>query len=582
MTDLAESRKIEEIDRSGRVASVGGHRSPISGVDSFAASYVATAGYDSRVTLWDRGSGAPIASACHDHLVNQCRFSPDGRFLLTASSDYTARIWAVPLLAPVATLHGQEDDVEMASWSASGTRVATASRDYRLRIFDTAGSLQRTIVGHTADVISVEWLADDRELVSSSDDGTVRRWDCATGAELERYPLGGETDTVVVTTFGIIFAGNDRGEILTLRDGVVSTMSCHAAGIKRLVLHEGSRRLMSASYDRSVKIWLIEPDGDLTLIQQTEVPSVIWLRSAAFAGRDSLLFGTFGSTYAEFSLTRGTWDVARVGDTFGVNSACVHDDAVYSVGDAGIVRRNDVIINSLGSLCNFIVAWGSRIVTGGQLGILFDAVSGEVLCRHRSPLNCGATWRSGDGEMLAIGSYTGEALVFEQAVGGAVRFLRSVSLHDNAIKGLSCNGKSLFSVCATAAAAFHDVVTFGPVAVRLNAHDKIANGAAGLRDGSFVSVSRDRKLRFWTPAHCRALPTPHDHSIKCVSVLRSANFVATGSYDGKVAVYDCDRDEWPIVRQISRFGISSLAADEADSGFLATCYDGQIYRIATG
>jgi WD40 repeat protein len=291
------------------------------------------------------------------------------------------------------------------------------------------------------------------------------------------------------------------------------------------------------------------------------------------------VFGTFGSSYAKYSLPNRTWNVARIDDTPGINAGCVCMGAIYSVGDAGIVCRDGRVVARLGSLCNFIMPWGRRLVTGGQLGVLFDALTGEVLYRHRSPLNCGASWAAKERQVLVVGSYTGEGLVFDQTESGEVRFLRMVALHDNALKGLACNGTQLFSVCATTAAAFHDAETFEPVKVIPHAHDKIANGAACLPDGRFVSVSRDRKLRFLTPTSCRAVSTPHDHSIKCVAVLGPAHWIATGSYDGKVAIYDWVRDEWPVVQQVSRFGISSLAADEAAGKFLATSYDGNLYRL---
>ncbi len=64
-----------------------------------------------------------------------------------------------------------------------------------------------------------------------------------------------------------------------------------------------------------------------------------------------------------------------------------------------------------------------------------------------------------------------------------------------------------------------------------------------------------------------------------MAVLGPAQRIATGSYDGKVAIYDLDRGDWPVVQKVSRFGISSLAADEAAGEFLATSYDGLLYRL---
>src|SRR5687768_5649867 len=104
------------------------HRSPISGVDALGDRYVATAGYDSQLILWDSKNRHSLARAQHDHLVNQCRFSASGDLLVSASSDYTARVWSVPWLRPISVLNGHQDDVEMAVFDPDTTRVATASR----------------------------------------------------------------------------------------------------------------------------------------------------------------------------------------------------------------------------------------------------------------------------------------------------------------------------------------------------------------------------------------------------------------------------------------------------------------------
>src|SRR5712692_9787894 len=134
------------------------HRSPISGIDAWGGKYIATAGYDSQLILWDAVRRQSLARANHDHLVNQCRFSACGRYLITASSDYTARVWSVPDLQLLSVLRGHDDDVEMAVPSPDSTRIATASRDHNVRIFDRSGRLEACLEGHAADVISVEWI----------------------------------------------------------------------------------------------------------------------------------------------------------------------------------------------------------------------------------------------------------------------------------------------------------------------------------------------------------------------------------------------------------------------------------------
>jgi WD40 repeat protein len=406
------------------------HCSPISGVDSWADRYVATAGYDNQLILWDAATKTSLTRGYHDHLVNQCRFSRDGRLLVTASSDYTARIWHIPDLLLLAVLAGHDDDVEMAVPDPAGERVATASRDHRVRVFDTSGRLLCTMVGHAADVISVEWTPDGQELVSSSDDGTIRRWNVVTGELIETIALGGiETDTVVYDERGALYVGNDEGVIVIVRNGAQERVHAHQAGVKRLVLEPAQRRLLSASYDRTIKVWSIRANGDLMLAHVAEIPATIWLRSAAFLGVDRLVFGTFGSSYAVYDLTEQRWDLSRIEDTLGVNAVRIVDGATYTVGDAGIVFRDGQQQAALGSLCNFLGGFCGRVITGGQTGTLFDATTRAAIHQHWSPLNCCATFVRAGEQHLIVGAYTGEGLVFRMDTNRRIVHVATVKLH---------------------------------------------------------------------------------------------------------------------------------------------------------
>jgi WD40 repeat protein len=152
------------------------HYGPIAGIASY-KQYVATAGYDNQVILWDGGHHKSISMGLHDHLVNHVAFNSAGSLLVSASSDYTAKVWEVPSMKLVVTLKGHTDDIDMAVFSPNDKLVATCALDRTIRIFDLKGNCLKIFQGHTGNIISLVWGEGGKKLVSSSVDGTIREWD---------------------------------------------------------------------------------------------------------------------------------------------------------------------------------------------------------------------------------------------------------------------------------------------------------------------------------------------------------------------------------------------------------------------
>jgi len=557
------------------------HASPISGIAAYKSDYVATAGYDNFLLLWNSKTKQCIAKAVHDHLANQCSFSSCGKYLVSSSSDYTARLWKIPTLKLLAVFSEQQDDVEMTVINHQNKLVATASRDNFVRIYDFKGRLKHRLEGHTADVISVEWLNNRNEVISSSDDGTVKRWSAETGELLEEYDLDGvETDTIAISKEGIIYAGNDEGEIIIIGGSQKRYVKAHNAGIKRLAYNSERLALASLSYDRTLKIWHAAADGSLELKASADLPQIVWPRSCTFMGDSQIVFGTFGTSYATYDYKSSTWDLRGINPTYGLNAVIPYGDGYFAVGDAGIIFQDGNKLTELGSLCNFLTQFGATVVSGGQSGQVFDALSGKVLHQHRSPLNCGATFYKDGVIHLIVGTYTGEGLVFRQDSSGNILFVDEIKLHKNAIKGVACSEDTIFSVCADTATAYHSTDDFSCLKYIEEAHNKIANGCASLPGNRFASISRDLHLRIWKEFKAEKIATPHTHSIKCIASSKDGQYLATASYNGQIAIYCVTSGQWVIVQRPTTAGISSLAFDPINNQFLASSYDGKVYKVS--
>ncbi|PRY38904.1 WD40 repeat domain-containing protein [Umezawaea tangerina] len=555
------------------------HHGPISGIAAYADRYVATAGYDNQVVLWDQATGRALSRSMHDHLVNQCAFSPDGRYLVTSSSDYTARLWSVPELDLLTVFRGAEDDVEMAVFHPTREWVATASRDFVARVHDFSGKLLREFKGHRADVVSVEWVDDGDELISSSDGGEIKRWSMATGALVEDVGLDGveQTDATAVSR-NVLYAGNDRGEIVVISEQGTAQVPAHEAGVKRLLLKADRDLLVSLSYDSTMRLWDISETIPKN-IAETTFPVDVWPRSSAFAGESKLVFGTFGSKYRTYDYERQEWLAEEVPPTHGINGLCVWDDHVITVGDSGVVYRDGVPISETGSLCNFVLPTGPTILTGGQLGTVVDATDGRVLHRHHSPLNCGTTFTKDGSEHVAIGSYAGEALVFRWE-GSTLVHVEDLKLHTSAIKGLVTSGDVLFSTSSDQSIAWHRITDFSELHRIEEAHERVANGCVAFDAGHFATVGRDLTLRTWTPEYeCTTIRLPIRRSIRCVAASADGDVVAIGSYDGHIARYDPRTRGLLAIDRPTAAGISAMTFSSARDAFLASSYDGQVYEI---
>jgi len=66
---------------------------------------VVTASVDKTARLWDGSSGKPIGEPMkHEDVVFSADFSPDGKRVVTASVDKTARLWVGPAANQLASL----------------------------------------------------------------------------------------------------------------------------------------------------------------------------------------------------------------------------------------------------------------------------------------------------------------------------------------------------------------------------------------------------------------------------------------------------------------------------------------------
>ncbi|MBA3351443.1 MAG: hypothetical protein H0U23_03290, partial [Blastocatellia bacterium] len=145
---------------------------------------VITASGDGTARIWDVHTGKAL-NLFGDGGAKKAQFSRSGALVATAGG-YSARVWDARNGDPVTEPLGHENSVESLQFSPNGKWLATASLDGKTRIWDVrSGKLLAEFFAHegTAGVRTVQFSPAGNRVLSACDDGTARIWDFAPGKE---------------------------------------------------------------------------------------------------------------------------------------------------------------------------------------------------------------------------------------------------------------------------------------------------------------------------------------------------------------------------------------------------------------
>ena len=126
----------------------------------------------------------------------------------------------------------EEGGVEAAGFAPAGDRIVSGGDNGTVRVWDAASGAEfKVLRGHAGRVEAAGFAPAGDRIVSGGQDGTVRLWDAASGAELK--VLGGHEDWVRAAGFSPagdrIVSGSDDGTVRLGTRRAARSLRCCAA-----------------------------------------------------------------------------------------------------------------------------------------------------------------------------------------------------------------------------------------------------------------------------------------------------------------------------------------------------------------
>ncbi len=203
----------------------------------------------------------PVSGGSHTDSITSVAWSPDSKRIASASLDKTVLIYDVAHQKDLVFYRDHTDVVTAVAWSPNGKYIASGSADKTIQIWDAAsGQRMLTLSGHAGAVTAVAWSSDSKRVVSGSEDGTVRVWDAVHGNLMLTYR--GHTGVVMAVAWSpdgnhIASAGADTTvQVWDANTGkTMYTYHGHRDAVLAVAWSPDSKRIASSGQDGTIQIW---------------------------------------------------------------------------------------------------------------------------------------------------------------------------------------------------------------------------------------------------------------------------------------------------------------------------------------
>ena len=225
------------------------------------------AGSGADAFVWDTNNWERVQTLSdHNDLIQCVSYSPNGSKIATGSRDFSIKIWDALSGKVLRTLKGHKFPVLCLAFSPDGSKLVTGSGEYpnpaTIKLWDVnSGDLIYSLDAHPSNVNGIAFRPDGKRFASASEDRTVKVWETESGKQLQTLQgHSGFVHCVAYSRDGKTIASGGNG-LINLWGGesgrLIRSLRGHTHYVTTVAFSPDpqGRRLLSGSYDRTVKLW---------------------------------------------------------------------------------------------------------------------------------------------------------------------------------------------------------------------------------------------------------------------------------------------------------------------------------------
>jgi WD40 repeat protein len=508
--------------------------------------------------LWDAATGAKRRTFKLDSTANHVAFSRDGKLVVICSDKQGASLFQVESGELAARLGEATGSAEEAAFSSDGSLVLIRAGNEARVHRSPSGELVATLAGHERPILEAAFSRAGTRVATASADGTMRVWDARSGKETAKLAPSSPGYGKALTFHAVAWAPGDGQLAVGAKDGSVRlvdpstgallhTLHHHSAQVEAVAYSPSGRRLLSASLDGTALVW--DPEtGALVEALRGHKEGVL---GGLFLGEEQVLTLSEDRSARLWNIVDGAFVRSLAGHTRSVDRIVASADGSILLS-ASIDTTARVWDTKTGAclaeltghegpvLAAAISPDGSAVVTGSMNtpARIWDARTGALrvtLPLHDKGANAAAF--SADGKLVAIAAIDGPVSVWDAATGAEKRKLAG---HDKKVSSVafSSDGEKLATASWDGSARLWDLAGTAPARELRGAEGHVLTAVFSPDDKALAIAADQEVLVFDTTTGARRCALRgHEQQINAVVFSADGKLLATASLDGTLRTW---------------------------------------------